>query len=33
VPVNRPEQQAVVERFLAALRTGRVRELLSGLGH
>ncbi|MFE2601993.1 RNA polymerase sigma factor SigJ [Streptomyces mirabilis] len=28
VPVSRSEQQAVVERFLAALRTGRLQELL-----
>ncbi|MFF4354813.1 RNA polymerase sigma factor SigJ [Streptomyces sp. NPDC001530] len=31
VPVSRSEQQAVVERFLAALRTGQVRELLDVL--
>jgi RNA polymerase sigma-70 factor (ECF subfamily) len=28
VPVSRSEQQAVVERFLAALRTGQLQELL-----
>jgi RNA polymerase sigma-70 factor (ECF subfamily) len=28
VPVGRPEQQAVVERFLAALRTGQLQELM-----
>ncbi|MDH6705708.1 RNA polymerase sigma-70 factor (TIGR02957 family) [Kitasatospora sp. MAA19] len=28
IPVSRSEQRAVVERFLAALRTGRVQELM-----
>ncbi|RVU27940.1 RNA polymerase sigma-70 factor [Streptomyces antnestii] len=31
VPVSGPEQQAVVERFLGALRTGRLQELLDVL--
>jgi RNA polymerase sigma-70 factor (ECF subfamily) len=31
VPVSRSEQQAVVERFLAALRTGQLQELMAVL--